>query len=146
MKQLLTIVLIAFSLNVSHAQSEYYSRDGVAIKGYDPVAYFIENAAIAGKKDFSYTWQGTEWRFKDQANLDAFKAAPEKYAPQFGGYCAYGASENHKSPTEPSAFTVIDGKLYLNYNMKVKELWIQDTKGHIKKAEDNWVTLRHSAN
>jgi YHS domain-containing protein len=143
MKRVFTIILFALSVCYSDAQTiHYYNPDGVAIKGYDPVAYFVDNAAVEGTKQFMYSWQGTEWHFKNQANLDAFKANPEKYAPQFGGFCAYGASQDHKSPTEPAAFTIVNDKLYLNYNLKVKALWIKDTKGNIEKAEGNWVTLK----
>jgi YHS domain-containing protein len=143
MKRLFIIVLSILVAGLSWAQvPAYFNSDGVAIKGHDPVAYFSENSAVAGSKQFSYNWQGIEWHFKNQSNLDAFKANPEKYAPQFGGYCAYGASENHKSPTEPAAFTIVNDKLYLNYNLKVKELWSKDIKGHIEKAEVNWVTLK----
>lgn len=137
------LILFAVCFGYSGAQTvTYYNPDGVAINGYDPVAYFVDHAAVKGVKQFSYSWQGTEWHFKNQANLDAFKADPEKYSPQFGGYCAYGASEDHKSPTEPAAFTIVNGKLYLNYNLKVKELWMKDTNGNIRKAEANWVTLK----
>ena len=143
MKPLFSLILFTFSVSCSVAQTtQYFNSGGVAIKGYDPVAYFSENAAVEGSKQFSYSWQNVEWHFKNQVNLDSFKANPEKFVPQFGGYCAYGASENHKSPTEPVAFTIIDQKLYLNYNLKVKELWLKDTKGRIEKAERNWVTLK----
>jgi YHS domain-containing protein len=143
MKAVFTIALFILSLGFSNAQTNiWYNPDGVAIKGYDPVAYFTENAPVKGSKQFSYSWEGTEWNFKNQSNLDTFKANPEKYAPQFGGYCAYGASENHKAPTEADAFTIVNDKLYLNYNKKVKEMWIKDTKGRIETAEKNWVKLK----
>ena len=143
MKSVFTFTLFILSVSCSLAQTtSYCNSDGIAIKGHDPVAYFSENAAVEGLKQFSYSWQGVDWWFKNEANLAAFKANPEKYAPQFGGYCAYGASENHKSPTDPAAFTIVNDKLYLNYNMKVKELWSKDSKGRIEKAEKNWVTLK----
>ncbi|MBL7850217.1 MAG: YHS domain protein [Cyclobacteriaceae bacterium] len=126
----------------SHAQSQpIFSLNGVAIRGYDPVAYFTENQPVEGRPEFSFLWQGAEWRFKDQANRDLFRENPEKYAPQFGGFCAYGVSENHKSPTDPYAFTVIDEKLYLNYSPKVKQLWSKDREMHIQRAETNWPIL-----
>ena len=147
MKNLFAIVLFALSCSYSFAQKvDYFNPDGVAISGVDPVAYFTESAAMQGEKQFSYSWQGTAWRFKNQANMDLFKANPEKYAPQFGGYCAYGVSQNHKSSTEPEAFTILDGKLYLNYNLKIKELWIKETKGYIEKAKTNWNVLKDRKN
>lgn len=143
MKHFLTIILLATSGHYVLCQtSPVFSPDGIAIKGYDAVAYFLDGEPVKGVKEFSHSWQGAEWCFKNQTNLDIFKADPEKYTPQFGGYCAYGASENHKSPTEPAAFTIVNNKLYLNYNQKVKELWIKDTIQNIKKAEINWITLK----
>lgn len=143
MKRLLSFTLLIAFASLAQAQAPAYcNQDGVAIKGYDAVAYFKDSAAIAGNKQFSYTWQNTEWHFKNQANLDAFKATPEKYAPQFGGYCAYGVSQDHKSPTDPAAFTILNNKLYLNYNPKVKTLWMKNTSGNIEKAEANWPALK----
>ena len=143
MKKLVTIALVMIAGSIAHAQSSpYYTQDGVAIKGYDPVAYFADHAAVAGAKPFSYVWQNATWTFKNDTNMNLFKANPEKYAPQFGGYCAYGASQNHKSPTDPNAFTIVNDKLYLNYNPRVKEMWVKDTTGNIAKAESNWVTLK----
>lgn len=139
----LIIPLLLIAVRVSHAQvPSYFSHDGLAIRGYDPVAYFIDQAPVEGKKEFTYQWQGTEWRFKNEANLSAFKANPEKYAPQYGGWCAYGVSQNHKSPTDPSAFTILNDKLFLNYSPKVKSIWSKDTKGYIEQAEVNWVELK----
>ena len=130
-----------FSANLFAQTISYHSTNGIAIKGYDPVAYFSLQKATAGYKEFSYEWSGTRWLFSSQANLDAFKADPQKYAPQYGGFCAYGVSENHKSPTDPNAWTVTDGKLYLNYSLKVKELWSKDIPGRIQKANGFWPTL-----
>ena len=143
MKSIFSIALFALSVTYSMAQTtSYFNSNGVAIRGYDPVAYFTENKPVEGSKQYNFSWQGTEWHFKSQENLDAFKANPDKYAPQFGGYCAYGVSEDHKSPTEPAAFTIVNDKLYLNYNKRVKQMWMKDTKARIEKAESNWVTLK----
>ncbi len=144
MKHLLTGLLIVVAFIQSIAQTSYFNTDGVAIRGYDPVAYFTESKPVEGSKSFTYKWQGTDWHFKNKENLDLFKANPEKYAPQFGGYCAYGVSEDHKSPTEPDAFTIVNNKLYLNYNKKVKEEWTKDRDERIKKGEVNWVSLKNT--
>jgi YHS domain-containing protein len=141
MKKLVTLVLFVLTTG-AYAQSQYFNNNGIAINGYDPVAFFTENAAMEGSKQYSYEWNGTTWQFKNAANRDSFKSNPEKYAPQFGGYCAYGMSENHKAPTEPQAFTIVDNKLYLNYNMEVLKMWRKDTKGRITKAEMNWKSLK----
>ena len=140
LSSLLVVMLLANGLKAQ--TTTYYNDKGIAVKGYDVVAYFNDHMPAEGSNKFSYQWQGVDWHFKNQSNLDAFKANPEKYAPQFGGYCAYGVSENHKSPTDPAAFTIVNDKLYLNYNLKVKELWIKDTTERIQKGETNWKILK----
>lgn len=140
----ITILLFLFIGSVFAQEKAIYEKNGMAINGYDPVAYFTENKAVEGKETFNVVWNETKWLFSSQANLDAFKADPTKYAPQFGGFCAYGVSENHKSPTDPNAWTIVDDKLYLNYNNKVKEMWSKDIPTRIKKANDNWPSLNNS--
>lgn len=143
MKQILSVALFVLLSLVTNAQSAtYYNEKGLAVKGYDVVAYFTDKAPVEGSKKFSYQWEGVEWRFENQANLDSFKANPSNYAPEFGGYCAYSVSENHKAPTDPTAFTVLNNKLYLNYSPDVKKMWLKDTDGRIKKATENWKKLK----
>lgn len=120
---------------------KYYNTKGIAINGYAPVACFLQNKAVEGTDSYSTDWSGSKWKFISQANLDSFKIAPEKYVPQYGGYCAYGCSENHKAPTDPNAFTMVGNKLYLNYSLKVKEFWLKDTSGKIKAADGYWPAL-----
>jgi YHS domain-containing protein len=141
---LIVILFLLFTGSVFAQEKAVYEKNGVAINGYDPVAYFKESNAVEGKEAFSYVWNETKWLFSSQENLDAFKANPAKFAPQFGGFCAFGVSENHKSPTDPNAWTIVDDKLYLNYNKKVKELWSKDIPTRIKKATDNWPLLNKS--
>lgn len=142
MKHLTSVLLLLIvTLGLSPAQSYFVTND-VAIHGYDPVAYFKENKPVEGSKDYSYKWHDTEWRFKDKANLDLFKANPEKYAPQFGGFCAYGVSQGYRATTEPDAFTIVNDKLYLNYNKEVRELWTKERDERIKKGEVNWRGLQ----
>ena len=90
------------SLSLFAQTTSYTHTDGIAIKGYDPVAYFTEQKAVKGKNDFFYDWRGVKWLFSTQAHLDAFKTEPQKFVPQYGGFCAYGTSENHLSPTDPN--------------------------------------------
>jgi YHS domain-containing protein len=141
MKQIITIALFVIT-TFSYAQGSYFSKDGVAINGYDPVAFFNDDAAIKGSSQYTHEWNGVVWQFKNAENRDAFKSTPEKYAPQFGGYCAFGVSENHKSPTDPEAFTIVDDKLYLNYNMGVRKEWRKDINDRIKKGKKNWAVLK----
>ncbi len=145
-KLLICIIALGFSLNTFAQSISFTNTNGTAIKGYDPVAYFTEQKAVEGNKDFAYDWSGSKWLFSSEANLETFKANPQKFAPQYGGYCAYGTSENHLSPTDPNAWTIVDGKLYLNYNKKVKELWSKDIPTRIQKADENWTTLKISKN
>lgn len=137
-----TLLFMLLTATAFAQKTDVFAPDKQAIRGYDPVAYFAENKPVKGKPDFTYQWQEVTWSFASQANLDAFKADPAKYAPQYGGYCAYGLSEGHKSPTDPDAFTIVDDKLYLNYNPNVKTLWTKDRDGRIKKADVNWPALK----
>jgi YHS domain-containing protein len=113
----------------------------LAIRGYDPVAYFKVDQAVKGRSDYEYEWQGATWRFSSQENLDAFKAMPEKYAPQYGGYCAWAVANNKTASVDPTQYAVVDGKLYLNYNKKIQERWLKDIEGFIASADKNWPSL-----
>lgn len=139
---LLNILLVVTSLTASAQQSEIFAPEGIAINGYDPVAIFKESKTVKGIDSLSYTWMNASWRFASRENLEAFINDPEKYAPQYGGYCAYGVSEGHKSPTEIDTWTILDDKLYFNYNRNVKKLWDQDREGHIRRADENWKTVK----
>ena len=86
-----------------------------AIKGYDTVAYFTQEKAVEGNKKYQYQWKGAKWLFSSQKNLDLFTVNPDKYAPQYGGWCAYAVSQNTTASIEPDLFTIVDDKLYLNY-------------------------------
>lgn len=123
------------------ATTKVYSTDNGAIDGYDPVAFFTDSAAVKGDKAFTTEWNGASWCFSSAENLEAFKANPEKFAPQYGGFCAYGTADGHLSPTQADTWTVLNNKLYFNYNQKVKDRWMQDQKGYIEKADKNWPEL-----
>ena len=143
MKKILTVLIVVTTMSHVVAQSsEVFTTDEGAIRGYDPVAYFKVGKPVKGKKEFSTLWKGAQWSFSSKQNLDAFKSNPEKYAPQYGGYCAFGTSEGHKAPTQPDAFTIVNNKLYLNYDNDVKIEWNKDQKGRITKADKNWPTVR----
>jgi YHS domain-containing protein len=114
---------------------------GPAILGYDPVAYFTDGKPVKGSDKLSHEWMGAKWWFATQAHLDAFKATPEKYAPQYGGYCAYGVSQDHLVSIEPDKFKVIDGKLYLNYDADVQARWVKDPAGYIRTADAKFPAL-----
>ena len=129
----------ALALRPAFAQTApVYAEDGIAIDGTDPVAYFTESRPIPGNPAFTHDWMGATWRFSSAANRDAFAADPEAYAPQFGGYCAWAVSQNYTAPTEPDAWTIHDGKLYLNFNQHIRRRWERDIPGNIAKGEANW--------
>ena len=111
---------------------------GVAINGYDPVGYFSQSKAVIGSSKFSSKWNGTTWHFASAANRDKFAASPAKFAPQYGGYCAYAVSYGSTAKTEPEDFSIVKGKLYLNYSTSVKAIWQGNIPGHIAKANKNW--------
>jgi YHS domain-containing protein len=113
-----------------------------AVSGYDTVAYFKAGKPVKGSEQFKTNYQGAVWLFSSQANLDAFKANPEKYAPQYGGYCAYGLSRGKLVSADPEAWKIVDGKLYLNYDKDVQQLWSAQQADYIKKADAAWPTAK----
>lgn len=117
------------------------SATGVAINGYDTVAYFTEKKPVKGSEAFKHTWNGATWQFASQQHLDLFKAEPEKYAPQYGGYCAYGVAQGYLVSIEPEQFTVLDGKLYLNYDAGVQKKWTKDIAGYNQTANGKFSDL-----
>jgi YHS domain-containing protein len=125
-------------------QPEIFSTPDGAIGGFDPVAFFKEGKPIAGKKELSYNWNGAVWSFSSAENLAAFKATPEQYAPQYGGWCAYGVADGHKSPTQVETWTIVSNKLYFNYNANVKKRWMEKQGEYIEQAEKNWPKLKNN--
>lgn len=120
----------------------YYLQDGIAADGYDAVAYFTEGKAIKGDARFQHSWDGAKWHFSSAANRDRFAADPRKYAPQYGGFCAYGVSYGSKPKVTGEAWHIHDGKLYLNYSQSIRERWRADIPGHIAKADGNWPKIK----
>ncbi|HSG76759.1 MAG TPA: YHS domain-containing (seleno)protein [Burkholderiales bacterium] len=115
----------------------FSDREG-AIGGYDPVAFFTFAAAIKGSPRITHQWRGATWHFAHSGNRDAFAADPEKYAPQYGGYCAYGVAQGYVVGIDPAAWTVVGDKLYFNYSPDVRRTWRQDVPGYVRKADANW--------
>lgn len=139
----------AFVPVASHAYDENSTAavnvdaKGIGLKGHDPVAYFTVGAPTAGKADYTARHDGVTYHFASAANRDTFKAAPSRYAPQFGGFCAMGVALEKKLDGDPNAWTVADGKLYLNVNKDVEKKYREDVTGNNKKAEANWPQLRN---
>lgn len=114
------------------------AEDESAIKGYDPVAYFAANKALKGSGAFTFRWHEMTWYFSTKANRDLFAADPEKYAPQYDGYCAWAMTEARLARTDPEVWKIVEGKLYLNCSPEAYEKWSRDIPGHIKKADAIW--------
>lgn len=110
----------------------------VAVGGHDPVAYFKAGKPVPGSREFSASWQGAEYRFASAANRDAFKADPARFAPQYGGYCAWAVSQGYTASGDPRVWKIVNGKLYLNYNEDVGRKWAADTAGFIRSGDANW--------
>jgi len=140
MKTILAAALLALAAS-AWAQNNVDSS-GLALKGYDPVAYFTEKRPVQGKAEFTAQHEGATYRFSSTANRDAFAAEPAKYAPQYGGYCAFGMASGYKAPIEPDAWTVRDGKLYLNFSQSVRSRWSTNIPDHLRRADENWKKLR----
>lgn len=128
-------------INTLKNSSLFSTRTDTAINGYDTVAYFTVGKPVKGLDSFVADWMGAKWKFASQAHLDLFKASPEKYAPQYGGYCAYGVTQGYLVKVEPDQFTVRDGKLYLNYDADVQAKWSKDPAGYIKDADGKFTGL-----
>ena len=132
---------LVFAAPVLAAQKVNTNGTNYAIGGYDPVSYFTDNAAVRGKEKFTHDWAGKTWSFRTQENRDAFASMPDKYAPAFGGFCAYGVAQGYTVKIDPRAFSVADGKLYLNYSKGIKKRFDSDRAGYITKANANWPSL-----
>lgn len=138
------LLALALSLGAAHAGAEIRKPEifadfrGFAIKGYDTVAYFTEGRAVKGDPAFAHDWKGTTWHFANAANRDAFAADPERYAPQFGGYCAWAVTHGRAVGVNPEIFRIVEDKLYLNLNMKVHQEWLDDMALMIQRGNDHW--------
>jgi len=141
-KWLLMLTLFQFSGMSSAGEINKGYFGNVAIKGYDPVAYFTEQRAVKGSENFSYTWLGAEWKFSSQTHKKLFSENPVQYAPQYGGHCSDGISYGSTTTNiDPQAWRIIDGKLYLNYDQGAA-IEIEEIDGQIARAEQNWPEIR----
>lgn len=124
--------------SLSFASAVNLGENDVAIHGFDPVAYFTENKAVKGSAKYTAIHQGAIYRFASATNREQFKSNADKYAPQFGGYCAMGVALDKKLDVDPDAFYITDGKLYLNLNKSVQKKWLQDVPTNLKTAYRKW--------
>jgi hypothetical protein len=120
------------------AKPPVFAKDGIAINGFDPVAYFNMGKPVKGDPSIAADWQGAQLLFASAENRAMYAAEPEKFAPRYGGYCAYAVSKGSTAPTDPEAWTVYEDRLYLNFSTEVRSIWQQDIPGNIAKADANW--------
>ncbi len=141
-KRFLFLLAMCLGLNsLLPAGDPINKKKGLALKGYDAVSYFQSARPVKGDPKYTHAWMGARWQFSTAENRDAFAADPEKYAPQFGGYCAWAASQGYLYDANPQYWRIVDGKLYLNYNGSAQRKWERDTAGNIAQAEKNWPGL-----
>lgn len=138
----LGLTLIAFGCAELNAQGVVNSREGVAIHGFDPVAYHTEGRAVEGRQDFAFSWEGADWYFASSENRDLFAADPERYAPAYGGYCAWAVSRNGIADIDPNAFVIHEGQLYLNINQRFNRRFSDNLADNIQRAQANWPGVR----
>ena len=127
-----------FAATARAGEPPVFASGGIAINGYDPVAYFSEARPVEGRPEFTSDWNGSTLRFASAENKAMFDADPGKYAPKYGGYCAYAVSKGYIAKTEPDAWSIHDGRLYLNYSKSVRALWAARKRHHIARADKNW--------
>ncbi|KIC43517.1 YHS domain protein [Ruegeria sp. ANG-R] len=116
----------------------FYADDGVAVSGYDAVSYFKIGAPVPGRPDIALMWKGATWRFASEENRDRFERNPRAFAPQFGGYCAYAMAKGTLSSTDPQAWQIVDGRLYLTHSEAIERIWKQNVFQNIREAEQHW--------
>lgn len=139
----LSLLALLASASLGYAQkSTFIDGSGIAASGADVVAYFTMNKAVTGDAQFSTQHNGATYRFSSAANLAQFKTDPNKYAPQYGGFCAFAAAFGHKVQSDPGQFAVVDGKLYLNKDASVSAKWKADTPGFVSKADGRWAQIK----
>src|SRR5690349_3435689 len=143
MMRLTLALLFVSAFCVCHAQkNEIFSTPEGAIRGYDPVAYFTENKPVKGKAEFTAEWKDQKWYFSSAKNKTVFMASPESYAPQYGGFCAFAMARGYKATSDPSAFTIVNNKLYLTFSRTVQEEWNKQRQHFIGRADQNWPTVK----
>lgn len=133
------VFALAAAPGLARADSPYvFAPGGLALGGTDPVAYFTEGRAVSGRAENALMWMGATWLFASAANRATFEADPHRYAPAFGGYCAYSVSRGYTASGDPEAFAIKDGRLYLTHSVQVRGIWSEDTGANIARARKNW--------
>lgn len=132
--------MAGYEINVAPGKTA--AGPGIAVHGYDTVAYFTEQKPVQGSAEHQVVHENATYRFSNAENLAKFKANPAKYVPAYGGFCAFGVSVGAKFDGDPRYWKIVDGKLYLNLNKQIQDMWNQDVPGNIEKAEDVWKKIK----
>ena len=143
MKKLLAafVVLAAFSTIAAAKELLNLNPEGVAIQGYDPVGFFTDNRPVKGNSQFQSDYHGAKYYFASAEHKAAFDKEPAKYEPQFGGYCAYGASRGNKAPVKIEAWQIVNRRLLMQYDLDIKSNFNKDQQGNLRRADQNWPGL-----
>jgi YHS domain-containing protein len=141
MKFITVFFLVMASVTLRAQKTEIFAPSGVALSGYD-VVEFYKNKSVKGNDSIAAEYKGVKWLFASITNKELFQKNPGQYEPQYGGWCAYGASRGYKAPTETATFAVVNDKLYFNYNLKVKELWNKNRQSYIDSANKKWPSFK----
>ncbi len=141
-RTLLAAGLLLLPASLAPAGARTFAEDGVAVRGTDVVAYFTEGRPRPGLAEFEHEWQGARWLFATAAHRDAFAADPARYAPAYGGFCAFAVSEGYTAPIDPQAWRIVDGRLFLNYDLGVQRRWERDIARRITRGDANWPRLQ----
>lgn len=140
MKKVFLLLLVLISVPAFGQNKTLLNLDkqGIAIQGYDPVAFFTQNRPVKGRSEFESKYNGARYLFASAEDKSTFDANPAKYEPQFGGFCAYAASQNHTAPVKIEAFQIVNGRLLMQYDLDVRNKFNKDTQGNLQKADKNW--------
>jgi YHS domain-containing protein len=141
-KVLIVLMGIVLTLGAIHAKVLVnVDKAGLALQGYDPVAFFVDGMPVQGRADLTATYLGATYRFSTEQHKVTFNQDPARYAPAYGGFCAYAVSQDHTAPVEIDTWQIVDGRLLLNYNLKVKGMFDAAREANVKKADSNWPNL-----
>ncbi|MGK7393885.1 MAG: YHS domain-containing (seleno)protein [Candidatus Cyclobacteriaceae bacterium M3_2C_046] len=135
------VLLLALATACYGQKDHYFNQNGVALGGYDVMAYHLEGHPMKGNEQFSLKWEGVTWLFANQEHLEKFKKDAQKFTPQYGGYCAYAVANGYTAKTDPETYDIINQKLYLNYNQNVQETWRAEKVKFINQGNKNWPSV-----
>ena len=145
MAALVLALAFAFAAAPSAAEAQVNGNGTPnAIGGFDPVAYFTDHRAVRGAEEHAFSWQGARWLFASEAHRALFAASPSRYAPAYGGYCAYAVSQGRTASIDPEAWSIVSGRLFLNYSLAIRRQWNEDRDRYIRDADARWPEVRRT--